>query len=244
MDSDEVNSFSDTAESRQVAQVIRTTYFNILARSNLPEHKAMFSLNASGSAATPVLMIKPDNVSKIEWIKYNKFMEDDDEEPAFAYVTILPLQQFMDMMHQINTDEADVDTMTLNDVDFTFRTDLGPCYCTIVDDYYIVFDAYDSEVDTTLQSSKTLCFGQTIPSFTFEDGFIPELDEQQFPLLLNEAKALAFYELKQMPHQKAEMESKRQWTTLQRTKALGPPTCFEQLPNFGRIPSRGRIRWN
>lgn len=234
MDSDEVNSFSDTAESRQVAQVIRTAYFNIMARSNLPEHKNMFQLVSSGDVSTPVLMVRPDNVSKIEWIKYNKFMVDDLSEPAFSYVTIIPIQQFLDMMHQLNTDEVDVDTMTFNTFSFTFRTDIAPTYCTIIDDRYIVFDSFDNEVDTTLQSSKTLCYGQIIPSFTFEDDFIPELDEQQFPLLLNEAKSLAFFELKQMPHQKAEQESRRQWITLQRTKSLGPPTNFEMLPDFGR----------
>ncbi len=52
-------------------------------------------------------------------------------------------------------------------------------------------------MDTTLQTSKTLCYGQIIPTFTLEDSFIPDLDDTQFPLLLNEAKAIAFVELKQ-----------------------------------------------
>lgn len=240
MDSDEVNSFSETAESRQVAQVIRTAYFNILARSNLPEHKQLFTLEASGDNLQPALMSKPTNVSKIEYIKYNKFTTTDTED-SFEYVTILPLQQFLDLTHQFNDEESFVSSMTVEGMEFFFLNNIAPTYCTILNDNYIIFDSYDSAVDTTLQSSKTMCFGQIIPTFTFEDDFIPDLDEQQFPLLLNEAKALAFFELKQMPHQKAEQESRRQWITLQRTKSLGPPTSFEQLPNFGR--SRNRVRF-
>ena len=234
MDSDEVNSISDTAEARQVAQVIRTAYFNILSRSNLPEHKGIFSLQSSLSASQPVLMSRPANVSRIEWIKYNKFTADDDEEDRFDYVTILPLQQFFDLIHQLNEDELEVGIMSFQNQTFYFKNDTAPSYCAMLGDNYVIFDSYDNQVDVTLASNKTLCFGQTIPVFTVEDSFIPELDEQQFPLLLNEAKALAFFELKQMPHQKAEQESRRQWVTLQRTKELPKPNYLNTLPNFGR----------
>lgn len=234
LDSDEIDSISDTTEARQVAEVIRTVYFNILARSNLPEHKELFQLVASADADSPVLMTKPSNVSRIYWIKYNKLTVDDDGEPNFQYVTILPLEQFLFQMQGIDTTETTVDTMTLNSLDFSFRNDIGPCFCTVVDDYYLVFDSYDSAIDSTLQASKTMCYGQTIPVFTMEDDFTPDLDEQQFPLLLNEAKALAFMELKQTPHQNAERESRRQWINLQRTKELVKPSALDQFADFGR----------
>ncbi len=74
-----------------------------------------------------------------------------------------------------------------------------------------------------------------MPSFQKVDTFTPVLDEQQFPLLLQESKALAFAELKQMPHQKAEIEVRRQTTALQKYKSIvDKPTYFDQLPNFGR----------
>jgi hypothetical protein len=67
------------------------------------------------------------------------------------------------------------------------------------------------------------------------DTFIPQLDNNIFPLLLNEAKSLAFLELKQQPHVKAEQEIKRQISSLQKFKAVTKqPTDFERLPNFGR----------
>jgi hypothetical protein len=67
------------------------------------------------------------------------------------------------------------------------------------------------------------------------DTFTPDLDSQQFPLLVNEAKALAFFELKQQPHVKAEQELKRQWSTVQKNKSINNrPTYFNELANFGR----------
>jgi hypothetical protein len=203
-----------------------------MSRANLPEFKQMIQLDPSGDLTKPVLMSRPNNVTRIEWIKYNK-ETDEDPRDAFEYVTVVPVDQFLEVT-KFDTDQSNVDTMTFNDVVWYFENDRAPQYCTFIDDHYVIFDAYDSEVDATLQSSKTLCFGQVMPVFEMTDDYIPEMDEQQFPLLLNEAKALAFFELKQMPHEKAEREARRQWVTLQRTKDVPKPVYLDQFPNYGR----------
>jgi hypothetical protein len=236
MDSEEINSVSDTTEAKQVTKVLETVYYNIIARSNLPEHRQIFSLDASGETALPVVMYRPDHVTKLEWIKYNIEDEEPVTEPFYAYVTLLPLQQFRDMTDSFDPTEDDVEQLSLNGFTFFYKNDKMPEFCTVINDDTLIFDSYDSEVDDTLQASKTVCYGVIAPTFdTDDDNFIPDLDEQQFPLLLNEAKSLAFLELKQMTHEKAEQESRRQWRTLQRTKQLADvPTSFDQLPNFGR----------
>ena len=234
MDSDEVNSYSDTTESRQVAEIIRTAYYNIIARAQLPEHQDLFSLDASGDTALPVLMYKPENVRKIEWIKYDKSDSGVASEPEYDYVTFLPLAQFLNIVHKLDPDETNVDSLTLNDHIYYYRNDIAPTYYTVIGDYNILFDAYNEDVDDTLQETKTICFGQIQPTFTLDDDFTPDLDAAQFPLLLNEAKSLAFLELKQMTNEKAEQESRRQWRTTQHTKKLQKTSPFDELPHFGR----------
>lgn len=234
LDSDEVDSITDTTESMQVARIVRNTYFNILTRSNLPEHKKLIQLVASGSSAQPVLMTRPDNVQKIDWIKYNVRLSTDTID-RFDYVTILPLTQFLEMTDGLDSSDTSVDTMVLNGITFTYTNNMKPTFCTIVDDHYIVFDSYDNTVDTTLQTAKTKVFALTVPTFVLVDTTIPDLDDVQFPLLLSEATSVAFVDLKQMPNQKAEQESRRNWISLQRTKALKKvPSAFDELPNFGR----------
>lgn len=234
LDSDEVDSISDTVEATQVARIVRNTYFNILTRSNLPEHKKLVQLTSSGSLVQPVLMIRPDNVQKIDWIKYNTRLATDTTD-RFEYVTILPLAQFLEMMDRLSTADTNVGTMVLNGITFTFTNNIKPTFCTIVDDLYFVFDSYDSGVDSTLQTSKTKAFALTVPTFALVDTTIPDLDDVQFPLLLSEATSVAFVDLKQMPNQKAEQESRRNWISLQRTKALKKvPSAFDELPNYGR----------
>ncbi len=234
LDSDEVDSISDTVEATQVARIVRNTYFNILTRSNLPEHKKLVQLTSSGSSTQPVLMIRPDNVQKIDWVKYNVRLATDTID-RFDYVTILPLTQFLEMTDGLDSSATSIDTMVLNGITFTFSNNMKPTFCTIVDDLYIVFDSYDSGVESTLQTSKTKVFALTVPTFALVDTTIPDLDDVQFPLLLSEATSVAFVDLKQMPNQKAEQESRRNWISLQRTKALKKvPSAFDELPNFGR----------
>lgn len=68
--SDEVNSISDTTESLQVADIVKQTYMNMIGRYDLPQHNQPFQLQASDSAASPVLMSFPPGVTRIEWLKY------------------------------------------------------------------------------------------------------------------------------------------------------------------------------
>ncbi len=39
LDSEDVNSISDTIEAEQIASVVRDTYYNIIAGRELPEHQ-------------------------------------------------------------------------------------------------------------------------------------------------------------------------------------------------------------
>ena len=80
-----------------------------------------------------------------------------------------------------------------------------------------------------------MCWAWFIPPFIVEDNFVPNLNDYQFPLLIAEAKSLAFVELKQTVNTKAEQETRRQWSNLQKNKSVtNKPTYFQQLPDFGR----------
>lgn len=237
LSSDEVNSISDTTESLQVANIIKTAYFNILTRAGVANQKALFQLDGLGDTDQPVVMTRPDHVTKLEWIKYYQ-VTDDPDVSAYADVCQLGIEDFINHVNSFRPDATTI-AYTFNDgqkdYNFLYKNDAQPRYCTCIQNYYFVFDAIDTTQDSTLQGSKTMCYGLTIPTWTMADSFTPQLDDFQFPLLLNEAKALATVELHQAPNPKAEQESKRQWNTLQRNKTLlDQPTPFEMLPNFGR----------
>jgi hypothetical protein len=244
MDSDEINSITDSVESQQVVQVIKTVYDDMISRGDLVSNKILFNLVASGDVTRPVLMTKPENIDRIEWLKYNCVL-DGDTDPAWAEMQYLPVSDFVEYTHGYNPSETNVDTFEYNTegfvFTFTYRTDQAPRFYTSFDDNTLIFDAYDSDVDTTLQASKTLGYGAKHTDFLEEDAFIPNLQPQQFNLLLNEAKSLAWTELKQTVHGKAEVSARRGWRHLQKTRQTVPDNVFlnnahsfDTLPNFGR----------
>jgi hypothetical protein len=239
MDSDEVNSISDTTEATQVAHVVRTAFYDLIERLGLTEHRDLFQLTASGNALKPVLMTRPTDVNSIDWVKYNKVV-DGETDPDFQLVQYLPPDVFLDQMHSLSLSDANVlsfdhtvgsDTFTL-----LYINDKAPEYWTSWDDYTLIFDSYDADVDTTLQKAKTLCLGVKSIPFTLTDGFTPDLDDSQFAMLLNEAKALAWAELKQTQHAKAERNSRNHQIHALKKKTAAPTfyTALSALPHYGR----------
>lgn len=239
MDSDEVNSIGDSVESLQIAAIVRTAYFDIVNRAKLPEQYSLITLDASGDATKPTLMTLPSTVSKIDSVSYDK-REDASDPILMTAVPFMDLPTFLERMYTLSTDEDNVGSFdhTIDTDTFTilYVNDRGPCYYTSFDDNTLIFDSYDADVDTTLQKSKTVCRALKITPFTLTDSFdFPELDDPQFALLLNEAKSLAWAELKQTVHGIAERNSRRGWSNLNKNKFATEHTSdFNALPNFGR----------
>jgi hypothetical protein len=242
MDSDEINSLSDTVEAGQVAMIVRRVYLDLCARLNLNEHFDLFQLTASGDPALPIVMYRPETVDQILWLKYDMRLLIADPV-SFQNVTYTPPSTFFDRMFMMNSSEDNVETATL-DVDgdsFTllYRTDRHPSHWTSLDDSTLIFDSHLLTLDTTLQKSKTNCYGLMSQTFDItDDDFIPNLDAQQFPLLINEAKALAWAELKQATHARAEREARRQHAQTQKNKRAVPSTGL--YPNYNNVIGYGR----
>lgn len=246
MDSDEVNSINDTVESQQVVEVIKTVYDDLITRSDIKLDNTLFNLAASNDISKPVLMYKPANISHIKWVKYNRIL-NGDVDPIWDEMCYLPVNDFLDYTHSLRPSSDNVETFDFNQdgfvFTFTYRNDWSPQYYTSFDDQTMIFDGYDKSVSTTLEASKTLCYGSKISTFTRTDDFIPDLQPQQFALLLNEAKSLAWVELKQTNHSKAEQSARRNWTHIQKARMNTPrpsfrngASTFNKFRNFSRKP--------
>ena len=244
MDSDAITSITDTDESTQVASIIKDVYYQLVNNQDIPEHKKLVQLTNAGST-NKVFMLIPTTVRRIDSFKYNK-IESGDTDASWQDVHYLPPEDFLNII----TARATTDTHVVSATDPTSSialdmivNDHAPTYWTSFDDQYIVCDSYDAVVDTTgLLASKTLCWAAVEPTtWDASDSFVPDIDDNYFPLLLAEAKATCFVNLKQQANPKVEKQSRHQKVFLQnekhRTKA-GEKDALSG-PNFGR---RGRGR--
>lgn len=238
LESDEVNSITDTSEASDIAKLVRDVYVDMLVRANLPEHYSMSQMTASLDAAKPTVMYIPDTVEEVLWLKYNKATATDTDL-SMKPVVFKPKNEFITDMYSLRVSDSNVGSFTLTTdngfMNVLYLDDKAPSYYTTFDDRTLLFDSYDAGVDTTLQSSKTLAYTKNVIPFTFTDNFVPDLDASQFSLLLNECKSLAWAEKKQTSHTKAEVGARRGWVSLQRKKdRTEHPSPFDKLPNYGR----------
>lgn len=216
MDSDEVNSIDDTMEAQQVAQIVKSTYFAIISHKNWPHLKKGISLEASGDDAYPTHMKLSDNVKELSFINYNKAKLGETRK-IYQSVRWVEPEDFLRHTNQRNSDEPNIDIITdYSGIELLIRNDQQPTYYTSFDDTHIVFDSYDSAVDDTLQESKVQAQGYVNPTWVVADDFTPDLPEEAFTYLLEEAKSRAFIKLKQTQDPKAEQESVRQARWLSR----------------------------
>jgi len=115
---------------------------------------------------------------------------------------------------------------------FIVTNNAAPTYYTSFDDTTIVFDSYDAAVDTTLTANKTQMRAYTTPVISITDSYIPDLPEEAFPLLIEEAKSKCQFKLKQFNDVKSEQESKRQnqWISRKSWRVNGGI----KYPSYGR----------
>jgi len=232
MDSDEVNSINDTVEAQQIAEIVKTTYEEIISDRQWPHLKTMVQLTASGTSSRPTHMSIGDDVQEVIWLKYDK-ATDTDTKKKYADVIWKSPAEFMLLTNARNSDESTVDVITDDSgVDVLILNNQAPTYYTSFDDINLVFDSYDSDVDSTLQTSKTQAYVYAEPSLTIADATIPNLPSKNFPYLLAEAKSVAFNALRQSPNAKEEQRSRRQriWASREKWRNDGDL----QTPDYGR----------
>lgn len=207
MNHDKVNSIGATVESRQIAAEAQNTYYDLMDRDDWPHLMTSVKLDAVSDPSRPTHLRIPDNIVRVDDIRYDHqdSTEDSDQYRTIQYCSP---SQFLDLTlnrsGQDNLFKVDTDDLVL-----FVQTDQAPCYWTSFDDEFIIFDAYDSAVDTTIQNSKSLCMGKRIPNWEERDDFIPDMPDQMFSVFLAEVTAAAFTYWKQGASIKDEQRAAR-----------------------------------
>jgi len=235
MDSDYANSIGDSVEADQIATVVRETYFDLINNVlDLPEHKEIISLTGLGDTSHPNYLKLPDNVKRIDVFRYDKATATDTD---LQYKDITFLEPLVFQSRFNGRNESDTDVVSITDFaagKILIEDDKHPNFWTTFDDLYIVCDSYDKTLESSLQQSKTFCYGLTEPVWTHDDTFIPDLDANLFPLLLEEAKTTSFINFKQVSNVKSEQKARRQLTQVHNKLHRRKVSNVDRQPDYGR----------
>ena len=224
MDSEDVNSISDTVESLQVANIVIETFYELYAGLEIPDMEGLIKLDGVGDVTRPTVMKIPDNVKDIKWIRY-------DGIP----VLYQDPETFLTNAYAIQENGVLIADPSMS-ANFYVTNNAAPTRWTIFDNKYIYFNSYDATEDTTLQQSKTTCWGQYEPEFTLADeSYPPYISSDKYPGLLAEAKSTAFTYLKQVSSSKDEQRSRRQRVRQQNDQwRANQNNPTSKGPNYGR----------
>lgn len=216
LDSDEVNHIDDTIEAQQVAQILKTCYYEMLGHRNWPHTRKLIQLEASGNLSLPNYMILPENLSELTYFKYDK-AKIDATDISIGDVTYKEPDEFLRYVSTRKSSNENVQTVVdPSGTKILTLTNVAPTYWTSFDDNYLVTDSYNKEVDDTLKKSKSQAQAYITPEWNRVDSFVPDLPAEAFPAFLEEAKSTAFLALKQVANQKAEQKAKRNQAWLSR----------------------------
>ena len=232
MDSDEVNSIDDTIESTQVAQIVRSTYEAMMSNRNWPHQKRLLTLTPSGDNSLPTHMTMQEEVKEMVSIKYNTAKLADGTRRLYKTINWIEPDDFLRVSNARNTDDPNVDVILDNGIELLIVNNQAPRYYTSFNDNTLIFDAYDNEVDDTIQASKMQALAYVMLEWSHVDDFIPDLPAEAFTALLEEAKSRCVVKLKQSTDPTAATEARRQqaWLARKAWRAAGGV----KLPNYGR----------
>lgn len=225
MDSEEVNSISDSVEAEQVARIVRSTYESFVATLDIPEHRELIKLEAASDSDYPTHFSYTDDVKEIVELWY---------ENSQGFYHKLKWVDPLDFLTKTDTVQSDFEYVYDKHAGTKLRikNNATPDFYTSFDDQYIVCNSYDSEVDDTLQESKIRAYGTVYPTFTISDDFVPDLDSTMFPYLIAESKSVAMSLLKGGTDAKIDQMARRQ--KQYRQNDMYKTKRANARPNYGR----------
>lgn len=238
MDSDSVNAIDDTVESMQVADVAREVYYELMSYNDWDHLYRWQELQAVSDINRPNFLKIPDNVSYLELIHYD-VTDASDLKRVISELRYVTPKQFIDIIRSRSTGESNVEIIkNSQNVEMFIRNDTSPEFWTSFDNEYIVTDAYNNTVDTTLQSSKSSAWCRVTPDWQTVNTFIPDMPESFFPAYLAEVKSTCHVYFKQQVSQKDEQKARRGLANVRRKERFDTGRTWLSYGRRGPWPHR------
>jgi hypothetical protein len=229
---DEVNDINDTQDSLDIVSLAEDTYFEIINHRDWDHLNTLITASSSGDNTKPNYLKLGDRVRELLDVSYNVKKVGDTRE-KFKSMKWKEPDAFLATANTLNSDADNVTTITdYSGVPYNIRTDVAPTYYTTFDDEWLVFDSYDSDIDSTLQTSKSQLRVIREPVWEAANDFVPDLPIDGFPLLLSELKSVASVVMRQEPNQKEEQKSQRQARRMSGKNFK--VNDLQRVPNYGR----------
>lgn len=199
-----VSSISDTSESEQVALIAKEVFFEVVNDiKDWKYNQKLIKLDSLADLTKPNYLSIPSSFQKIKFseVRYNKRTElTGNNSIRYGLVDYLSPQDWLDCMNQraVGLNDSQL-VQDFSGVSFVIKNKAPPTFCTSIDDKYLIFDSFNSDVEDTLQSSQSQIIATVEKTFTIEDQHLIDLPDDFMPDYLSLVKARASEYLRQEP---------------------------------------------
>lgn len=234
-DGDLVNGITDTVESVQCADIVKDVFDQLVDQYDFHLHETTVRLTATGSS-TPTIMSRPEGFHSIQWVKYDSKTTASGDQ-RYLDVPYWTPKVFMDRTSRRTLSDSTVEAMTLPDSSHVvlIRNDRAPIMYTVLDGYDdLVFDSYDTTLETNLQSSKSVAYGTPIQTLVLANATVPNLPQHLMVLLRREARATYFDLYKDGITSEVDRTRRRAEVRAQRMRRIIKNQDNDNGPNYGR----------
>ena len=229
---DEVNSIDDTPEATRVAKIIQGKYMAMMSNRNWPHMRQALTITPRSDSDFPTHMSIEDDLKELILINYD-VAQAAATSKSYQKMKYKEIDEFISLLNYRSSANSNVVTVTDDSgIELLIIDDKHPEYYTSFNDTDLVFDSYDSTVDTTLQGSKTQAFGYVMPTFSLTDSHVIDIPSEAESALLEQCKSTAQWKLRQIQDPDAEIEARRQQRWLSRKAWRVDGTTKE--PDYGR----------
>jgi hypothetical protein len=229
---DEVNSIDDTPEATRVAKIIQGKYMAMMSNRNWPHMRQALTVTPRSDSNFPTHMSIEDDLKELIIINYD-VSKLTSASKSYQKMKYKEPDDFIRLINNRSSDNANIITVIDDSgIELLIINDKQPEFYTSFNDSDLVFDAYDSEVDTTLQGSKTQALGYVMPVFSLTDSHVIDIPTEAESALLEQCKSTAQWKLRQIQDPDAEIEARRQqrWLSRKAWRVNGDTLS----PNYGR----------
>lgn len=220
-----INSINDSDEALRIANIIKECYEEMILSKEIQTALELFQLQSVSDDDVPTRLELPEKALTLDIVKYT-----NSQNKIYSPIYVEPMT-FIDRSLNEDIEQEFVKTVTDKESGavYNIRTNKDPSFYTIMSGTYLIFDSYNRDFEDSIQGRHALVYGHTLPEFKLEDDFIPDIQEQQFPVLVSRAKVAA------------DMELRNNFNELEhdRSKKL-----FINTDTNSKSWTRGTSRWN
>ena len=185
-DSFRVSTIDDSVESQQAASIAEKVFHDlnndVFGNMSL---ETLIQLEALADSTKPNYLRLPDEAADIRHDVIMYDISDDPSEIESREVEYITPLAFLDRQGLIKSSSTNQIITDFSGYRYRIENDTAPKLYTSFDDEHLVFDSFDSSVDSTLQSSKSGIITQLQRTFTQSDTYIIDFPEWFHTTYLN-----------------------------------------------------------